>query len=332
MAIVPPRLHRVLTVFYDCRVSNARPTPPPPFPKGKGEQSPPPPLGEGLGERSSGTLFIVATPIGNLEDITLRALRVLKECDLVIAEDTRRSRKLLARYGIEKPFERSLYRGVEHERVEYFIQKLKAGAKIALISDAGTPLISDPGYELVQRAIAEDISVVPIPGPTALIAALIVSGFSTERFVFEGVPPKGQKAKREFFARLAQEPRTIVFYESPHRVLDTLEVMSEVLSERRIALCRELTKVHEEILRGKPSEILHQLQSRPAIKGEITIVIEPKEFSESLESEDAELSVVEQVQQLMAEGLEKKEAIRRVAHMRGVPKREIYEKVLGKGG
>lgn len=275
-----------------------------------------------------GTLFIVATPIGNLEDITLRALKVLKECDLIIAEDTRRSRQLLAHYGIEKPFERSLYRGVERERVEYFLEKLKSGAKIALISDAGTPLISDPGYELVRRAIEEKISVVPIPGPTALIAALIVSGFSTERFVFEGVPPKRAKAKREFFARLAKEPRTIVLYESPHRVLDTLEVMSEFFSQRRIALCRELTKIHEEILRGMAGEILEILRARPTIKGEITIVIESGESIESIESRGAELSVVEHVQKLIAEGLTKREAIKKVAQLRELPKREVYNQLV----
>ncbi len=238
-------MHRLPTVFYDGLVSHA-----------------------------TGTLYIVATPIGNLEDITLRALRILKECDLIIAEDTRRSRQLLAHYGIEKPFGRSLYRGVERERVEYFIEKLKEGARIALICDAGTPLISDPGYGLVRRAIAENISVIPIPGPTALITALIVSGFSSESFVFAGVPPKKSKAKREFFAHLAQEPRTIVLYESPHRVLDTLEVMSELLSDRQIALCRELTKIHEEIVRGTAAEVLETLRKRPTVKGEITLVIE----------------------------------------------------------
>lgn len=299
---VCPYLRGLPTVFYDCSVRNA-----------------------------TGTLFIVATPIGNLEDITRRALRILKECDRIIAEDTRRSRQLLAHYGIEKPFERSLYRGVEHERVEYFIQKLKAGAKIALISDAGTPLISDPGYELVRRAITEDIRVIAIPGPTALITALLVSGFSPERFVFEGVPPKKERARREFFSRLAQEPRTIVLYESPHRVLDTLEVMSEMLPERQIALCRELTKVHEEILRGKPSEILEQLKSRPAIKGEITIVLESRELEESIgsgEQEDAELSVAEHVEKLMAEGLSRKEAMKRVAQLRGLAKREVYNHLV----
>jgi 16S rRNA (cytidine1402-2'-O)-methyltransferase len=241
-------LHTLLTVFYDCCVKNA-----------------------------TGTLYIVATPIGNLEDITLRALRVLKECDLIIAEDTRRSRQLLAHYGIEKPFERSLYRGVERERVEYFIEKLKGGAQIALICDAGTPLISDPGYGLVRRAIAENISIVPIPGPTALITALIVSGFPTESFVFAGVPPKKPKAKREFFAHLSQEPRTIVLYESPHRVLKTLEVMAEIFPNRPLALCRELTKMHEEIVRGTVQQILDNLRARPTIKGEITLVLGPME-------------------------------------------------------
>ncbi len=278
-------------------------------------------------------LYIVATPIGNLEDITLRALRILRECDLVIAEDTRRSRQLLRHYGIEKPFERSLYRGVERERLEYFLEKLRAGAKIALISDAGTPLISDPGYELVRRAIAENILVIPIPGPTALITALVVSGFSTERFVFEGVPPKSAKARREFFARLAHEPRTIVLYESPHRVLDTLEIISELLPGRQIALCRELTKVHEEILRGTAKEILEHLKSRAVVKGEITIVIESREFEEpleSVESEDAELGVVEHVQKLIAEGLTKKEAIKRVAQLRGLAKQDVYKQLLKK--
>ncbi len=266
--------------------------------------------------------------MGNLEDITLRALRTLKECDLIIAEDTRHSRKLLAHYGIERPFGRSLYRGVEGERVEYFLEKLKAGAKIALISDAGTPLICDPGYELVRRAIADDIGVIAIPGPTALITALTVSGFSTERFVFEGVPPKRERAKREFCARLAQEPRTVVLYESPHRVLETLTVMSEFFADRQIALCRELTKVHEEVLRGRPGEILEQLRSRPAIKGEITIVIEPRKSEESEESKDAKLSVVEHVQKLMAEGLSKRAAIKQVAKLKGLTKREVYNQVM----
>lgn len=275
----------------------------------------------------------MATPIGNLEDMTLRALRILKECDLIIAEDTRHSRRLLQHYEIEKPFERSLYRGAEDsERIESYLRKLREGARIALISDAGMPLISDPGYDLVQRAVAEKIRVVPIPGPTALIAALVASGFPTDQFVFAGVPPKKAKAKREFFERLQNETRTIVLYESPHRVLDTLKVMSNCLPERRLAFCRELTKMHEEILRGTVQEILAILKERPAIKGEITLVLSGASVQGESEKtgEDLELSVVEHVQKLVEQGLEKKEAIKRVAQLRGLPKRQVYEQVVGK--
>lgn len=300
-----------------------------PFPKGKGKLSPPS-LGEGLGERSSGTLFIVATPIGNLEDITLRALRILKECDLIIAEDTRRSRQLLQHYQIGTPFERSLYQGAESdERLESYLRKLRAGAKIALISDAGTPLISDPGYELVQRAVAENISVIPVPGPTALIAALVASGLPTDRFVFVGVPPKKAKARRAFFARLQNEMRTVVIYESPHRVLDTLAVMSDCFPDRQIALCRELTKMHEEILRGTAGELLEILKARPSVQGEVTIVLAGALSQAGAEGgEDLALSVVEHVQKLMSEGLEKKEAVKRVARLRGLAKRAVYEQVV----
>lgn len=281
-----------------------------------------------MGERSQGTLFIVATPIGNLEDITLRALRVLRECDVIIAEDTRRSRQLLQHYQISAPFERSLYRGAEDcERIESYIRKLRAGTKIALISDAGTPLISDPGYELVRRAITENIAVIPIPGPTALIAALVASGFPTDQFVFAGVPPKKPKAKREFLEQLQNESRTVVLYESPHRVLDTLALIAASFPHREIALCRELTKVHEEILRGTAGEILHILQARAAIKGEITLVLSGAS-GKSEETEDLELSVVEHVQKLVAEGLTKKEAIKRVAQLRGLPRREVYQQVV----
>lgn len=216
---------------------------------------------------------MVSGPIGNLEDITLRALRVLKEVDLIIAEDTRRSRQLLAHYNIGTPFERSYYQGVEQERVEPLIEKLKAGKKIALMCDAGTPLIQDPGYPLIKRAIGEGITVVPIPGPTALITALVASGIPAHNFIFDGVPPKKEKKKREYFERIKNEERTVVLYESPHRILKTLALMAEVLGEREIALCRELTKLHEEILRGTPAQILSILKERAAVKGEITLVI-----------------------------------------------------------
>jgi len=225
---------------------------------------------------ASGTLYVVSGPIGNLEDTTLRALRVLKEVDLIIAEDTRRSRQLLAHYNIKTPFERSYYQGVEKERVEPIIEKLKAGKKIALMCDAGTPIIQDPGYPLVRRAIAEGIPVVPIPGPTALIAALVASGIPAHNFIFDGVPPKKEKKKRQYFEKLKSEERTVVLYESPHRILKTLAIMAEVLGERQIALCRELTKFHEEVLRGTPDQILKILQARAIVKGEITLVISGK--------------------------------------------------------
>lgn len=222
---------------------------------------------------ASGTLYIVSGPIGNLEDITLRALRVLKEVDFIIAEDTRRSRQLLAHYNIKTPFDRSYYQGVERERVAPILAKLKAGKKIALICDAGTPIICDPGYPLVRKALEEGIPVVPIPGPTALIAALVISGIPAHNFIFDGVPPKKEKKKREYFEKIKHEERTVALYESPHRILKTLAIMAEVLGEREIALCRELTKLHEEILHGTSAQILGILKGRAAVKGEITLVI-----------------------------------------------------------
>ncbi|MBI1743686.1 16S rRNA (cytidine(1402)-2'-O)-methyltransferase [Candidatus Acetothermia bacterium] len=279
--------------------------------------------------KATGILYLVATPIGNLEDITLRALRVLKECDFIIAEDTRRSRQLLGHYAINTRFDLSLYQGVEEARVESIVEKLKTGASIALISDAGTPLISDPGFVLVRRAVAENIRVVAIPGPTALVAALVASGFPTDHFVFEGTPPKKPKVRREYFERFRNETRTVIFYESPHRVLDTLELLAELLGGRSMALCRELTKTYEEILRGTPQEILQTLKAREAIKGEITIVLAgARETDQEESAEWSQLSVVEHLEQLIAEGLDKREAIKRVAQLRGLRKQEVYNEAL----
>ncbi|MFQ5794157.1 MAG: 16S rRNA (cytidine(1402)-2'-O)-methyltransferase [Candidatus Bipolaricaulia bacterium] len=224
----------------------------------------------------SGKLFICATPIGNLDDITLRALRVFREADLIVAEDTRRSRQLLQRYEITTPFGSSYYQGVEQRRVGPLVSRLEQGEQIALISDAGTPLISDPGYRLVHRAIAAGIPVVPIPGPTALIAALVISGLPTDRFVFDGMPPRRLGRRRRYFEEIRAEPRTIILYESPHRILTTLELMDELLGDRNIALCRELTKRFEEVIRGTPGQVLDQLQNRgqSRVKGELTLVIQ----------------------------------------------------------
>jgi len=278
---------------------------------------------------NQGALYLVATPIGNLEDITLRALRVLRECDSIIAEDTRRSRQLLDHYEIKTRFDLSLYQGAEEARVAAIIAKLKAGARIALISDAGTPLISDPGFVLVQRAVSENIRVVSIPGPTALVTALVASGFPTDHFMFEGTPPKKPKARRTYFERFRRETRTIVFYESPHRVLDTLQELAGILGERSIALCRELTKTYEEILRGASYDISEKLQARDSIKGEITIVVKGASEAELCESESwSELSIVEHLQQLLSEGMDKKEAIKKVAQVRGLRKQEVYDEAV----
>jgi len=283
-----------------------------------------------------GKLYICATPIGNLEDITLRALRILKEVDLIIAEDTRRSRFLLKHYNITTPFDWSYYQGVEEQRAEAIIKKLKEGQNIALICDAGTPLISDPGYPLVRKAIEEGIPVIPIPGPTALITGLVASGIPVNNFIFDGTPPKKEKSKREYFQKIKTEERTVVLYESPHRIGLTLKLMAELLGQREIALCRELTKVHEEILRGTPAQILKILTERGQVKGEITLVIKGAS-AEELKAEKQEqkeyqqLTIEEQVKDLIAEGLDKMEAIKRVAQLRGLSKREIYNKLLKLG-
>jgi 16S rRNA (cytidine1402-2'-O)-methyltransferase len=278
---------------------------------------------------NQGVLYLVATPIGNLEDITLRALRVLRESDFIIAEDTRRSRQLLDHYGIPARFDLSLYQGAEEARGGPIIQKLKAGSQIALISDAGTPLISDPGFVLVQRAVSEGIRVVPVPGATALVAGLVASGFPTDHFVFEGTPPKKPKARRAYFERFRREPRTIVFYESQHRVLETLQELSEILGERSMALCRELTKTYEEILRGSAQDILGMLQARESIKGEITLVIKGASDADiSLFEKWSHLSVIEHLQELMNEGVAKKEAIKTVALLRKLRKQEVYDEAI----
>jgi 16S rRNA (cytidine1402-2'-O)-methyltransferase len=220
----------------------------------------------------AGMLYLVATPIGNLEDITLRALRVLQEVDLIATEDTRRTRTLLAHYQIDTPLT-SLYDHNEAQKAPTLIRRLQEGANIALVSEAGTPLISDPGYRLVQLAIAQGITVIPIPGPSALVAALIVAGLPTDRFVFEGFLPKKPGKRRRRLEALGDEPRTLIFYESPRRVHDLLGEMQVLWGDRRVVVVRELTKKFEEILRGRLTEVQAQLLERPPL-GEVTLVVE----------------------------------------------------------
>jgi len=221
-----------------------------------------------------GILYIVSTPIGNLEDITLRALRTLKEVDLIAAEDTRHTGLLLRHFGIGTSLT-SYFEGNELRKREFILLRLKQGDQIALVSDAGTPGISDPGFRLIQLAIENQIPVVPIPGPSAAITALSVAGLPTDAFLFKGFLPHKSKKRRDLLKELEEVRETLVFYESPHRLSETLQDLLDILGDREIALTRELTKVYEEVLRGKVSEIQNQVSGRKW-KGEITLVISGK--------------------------------------------------------
>ena len=217
---------------------------------------------------------MVSTPIGNLEDITLRALRILKEVDLIAAEDTRRTGLLLKHFGIETPLT-SYFEGNELKKGEWLMTRLKEGERIALVSDAGTPGISDPGYRLVRLAIENEIPVIPIPGPSAIITALSTSGLPTDAFLFKGFLPHKSKRRREILQEVKEARETLIFYESPHRITQTLNDMVEILGDREMVLARELTKRYEDILRGKVSQIIEQLKGKK-LKGEITLIVSGK--------------------------------------------------------
>jgi 16S rRNA (cytidine1402-2'-O)-methyltransferase len=240
-------------------------------------------------EHTGGVLYVVSTPIGNLEDITLRALNTLKEVNLIAAEDTRRTRKLLTHYQIKTPVT-SYYEYNEQTKSNFLLSLLRRGEKIALVSDAGTPGISDPGYRLINTAIENHVAVIPIPGVSSVTAALSVSGLPTHSFLFKGfIPPKRAK-KKKFFDGLKHEEATIIFYESPMRLMDTLEDLLDLCGDRRVVIAREMTKIFEEIIRGKISEVISQLRDRK-VKGEITIMLEgyrddKKRTEESLPDDD----------------------------------------------
>jgi len=221
-----------------------------------------------------GTLYIVSTPIGNLEDITLRAVRILKEVDLIAAEDTRHTGLLLRHFGIQKPLT-SYFEGNELKKKEWILSRLNQGDRIALVSDAGTPGISDPGFRLIQVAIENLIPIVPIPGPSAVITALSVSGLPTDAFLFKGFLPHKSKKRKDLLKQLEETKETLIFYESPHRLFETIKDVVEILGDREMVLTRELTKIYEEVLRGKVSEIQNQIGERK-LKGEITLVISGK--------------------------------------------------------
>jgi len=267
-----------------------------------------------------GSLYLVATPIGNLDDITLRALHVLREeVSLIACEDTRQTQKLLQHFEIRKPL-LSYHEHNETQRGAEILAALARGDSVALVSDAGTPLVSDPGYRVVSEAIAHGIPVVPIPGASALLAALTASGLPVHEFRFAGFLPPKALARRKMLEHLAHETTTIVAYESPHRILETLAEMRELLANASIVLAREVTKVHEEFLRGSAAAILEILEARGAVKGEITLIISPAQEAETGEP-------LEEVAKLTAAGIERMEAIKTVAKRLGLPKREVYRLV-----
>lgn len=276
---------------------------------------------EQQGRGTTGTLYVVATPIGNLEDITYRAVRVLGEVDLVAAEDTRHSRKLFARFGIKKPLV-SYHDHNERQREEELLACLKAGEDVALISDAGTPCIADPGYRLVAACHAAGINVVPIPGPSALITAMSAAGVSTERFAFEGYLPQKAKARSDLLKHLNGEQRTLVFYEAPHRLSATLADMVEILgADRPLVVARELTKLYEEFFRGTTAEALARFNCDPA-KGELVLIVPTSSQGPQMSARDA-------LQKLLNEGdLSRREAVKLIAKEYGLPSSDVYRESL----
>ncbi len=279
-----------------------------------------------------GTLYIVATPIGNLEDITLRALRILKEVDLIAAEDTRHTKKLLSHFGIERPLT-SYHEHNEKAKSAQLIHRLKDGVRVALVSDAGTPLVSDPGFRLVREAIHAGIPIIPIPGPSALTAVLSVSGLPTDSFAFGGFLPAKKAARKERLTKLRAEERTLIFYEVPHRVRESLQDLLEILGDRDIVLGREITKVHEELLRGRVSELISKTRPREW-RGEITLVVggagKDRDGDKEREKErDRELRA--EIQRLRKEGMRVKDVAEILGERFSISKREVYRLALASG-
>lgn len=267
----------------------------------------------------AGTLYVVATPLGNLEDITLRALRVLKEVDCIAAEDTRHSRKLLTHYGIGTALT-SYHDHVERSKAPRLVERLKAGEDIALISDAGTPGIADPGYRLVRAAIDAGLRVVPIPGPSVVVAGLSVAGVPTDRFVFEGFVPAKSAARRAYFERLRGEERTIVSFEAGRRLAASLRDLAEVMGDRPLVIAREVTKIYEDFVRGDARELAARADDL-TVRGEVTLFIAPPAAPASATSED---EIRAAVARLRAEGLHLKEIAKRLAKESGWSARDVY--------
>lgn len=268
------------------------------------------------------TLYIIATPIGNLEDITYRAVRILGEVDLIAAEDTRHSLKLLNHFGISKPLT-SYFDHNQQFKGERILNALRRGKSVALISDAGTPCISDPGFQLVRDAVAENIPVVPVPGACAAVAALAASGLPTDNFTFAGFPPSRQGKRRTFLSEMNALPGTLVLYEAPHRLIQTLNDIREVLGERQVIVARELTKIYEEFIRGTASEVIAAV-SQDIVRGEVVILIAPGKITPQ-ESEPLE----NVLRRLMSDGaLSIKDIAKQASVISGVPRSEAYAEAL----
>jgi len=276
---------------------------------------------------TGGCLYLVGTPIGNLEDITLRALRILKEVDQIACEDTRHTQKLLSHYDIHKPLI-SYYGHNELTRAPELVVSLEQGAKIALVSDAGMPLVSDPGHRLVTLCLRHHIPVVPIPGPSALLASLSASGLPNEEFLFVGFLPARSGERRRALERLRIEDRTIILYEAPHRVAECIADAREVLGNRSACIAREVTKLHEEFRRGKLSELSTSLDERPA-RGEITLLIGPEAPADARTHANSTQSLADRVEELIRQAkLDRKEALKLAAKERGLTRRAAYDEIV----
>lgn len=274
-------------------------------------------------ESKYGKLYIVATPIGNLEDITLRALKVLQEVDVIAAEDTRHTLKLLNHFNISKPLI-SYHRHNEDFKVVNIIEKLKSGENVAIVSDAGTPGISDPGEIAIKAAIEEEIGIIPIPGACAMINALIASGIDTKEFTFIGFLPLNKKLRREKLKELQNSNKTVILYEAPHKLESTLSDLKQIVESRSVVIARELTKIHEEFIRGKIDEVIEKTKG---VRGEIVIIIEKKVVEEK---EEIKLNIEEQYEVYEKEGMNKKDIIKKIAKERELSKNEVYMKFIDK--
>lgn len=277
----------------------------------------------------SGMLYLCATPIGNLEDITYRVLRILKEADLIAAEDTRNSIKLLNHFEIKTPMT-SYHEYNKYEKGRYLVEQMQEGKNIALITDAGTPGISDPGEELVAMCYEAGIPVTSLPGPAACITALTISGLPTRRFAFEAFLPSDKKERAVILEELKRETRTIILYEAPHRLVKTLEELSENLGDRKISLCRELTKKHETVFRGSLLEAVSWYKDKPP-KGECVMVLEGRsreEMEQEARQQWEDMPLEAHMEHYMSQGIDKKEAMKLVAKDRGISKRDVYQALL----